>query len=252
MKSPKKSRSKVVIAFSGGMDSTVLLHMAAKEGFDEIHTVSFDYGQRHERELDCVQDQIADVTEWYPETKVTNKTLDVTYIKDIAPTSSLTNLDIETPDISKMAGDAQPASYVPFRNMMFLSICCAYAESLDCDTVWYGATGVDSMAGYWDCDENFLETINKLVGLNRENEIKIETPLINMDKGDIVLEGVCLGIDFKRTWTCYSKLPSGLADATTPSSSLRIKGFIDAGYRDPIEYLQQYQVNALYEEAGID
>ena len=247
-KSPKKKLRKVVIAFSGGMDSTVLVHQAARDGFDEIHTISFDYGQRHERELDCVQDQLGDILARHPEIKVYNKTLDVKYIKDIAPTSSLTNMAIDTPDINEMAGDAQPASYVPFRNMMFLSICCSYAEGHDCDTVWYGAAGVDSMAGYWDCDKNFVDTVNALISLNRMNGITIEAPLIDMSKEEITLAGIKMGIDFKKTWTCYSNHATGLADATTSSSSLRVQGFIDAGYRDPLQYIQQIKLDKLYEE----
>ena len=144
-------KKKLVLTLSGGMDSSVLLYMAQDRGFEEIHTVTFDYGQRHKRELDCVKKQITNFNTqfsgWF-NLKVTNKVLDVNYIRDIAPTSSLTNTDIDNPDISKIAGDAQPVSYVPFRNLMFLSICSAYAESVGADTVWYGAAQVDSLAGY--------------------------------------------------------------------------------------------------------
>ena len=139
---------KLVLTLSGGMDSSVLLYMAQDRGYDEIHTLTFDYGQRHKRELACVKKQIDNFNQlfsgWFNLT-VTNKVLDVKYIKDIAPTSSLTNKDIDNPDISEMAGDAQPVSYVPFRNLMFLSICSSYAESVGADTVWYGAAQVDSL-----------------------------------------------------------------------------------------------------------
>jgi 7-cyano-7-deazaguanine synthase len=238
--------SKVVISYSGGCDSTVLLHMAAQK-YNEIHLLSFDYGQRHKRELECIDLQIDDVMKKHPGMKLIHKhQTDVRYIKDLSPTSSLTNPDIPNPDISKMAGDAQPTSYVPFRNMMFLSICCSYAESVGADTVWYGATGVDSMAGYWDADKHFIDSVNKLIGLNRKHKITIEAPLITMDKADIVRKGVELGVDFGKTWTCYSNREDGLADATTPSSSLRVKGFIDAGYKDPIKYVQQEKLEEIY------
>jgi len=245
----KETVNKVVVAFSGGMDSTVLLHMAAKKGYREIFTLSFDYGQRHHRELKCVQEQKELVKEAYPTTRVYNKVLNVGYVKDIAYESSLTNLDIDNPDISQMAGDAQPTSYVPFRNLMFLAACCAYAESVGADVVWYGATGVDSMAGYWDADKYFIEQVNKLVALNRKHSIQIVAPLIDYDKADIVREGVDLGVDFGKTWTCYSNHADGLADATTPSSSLRVRGFIEAGYRDPIKYVQQEQLDQMYNDA---
>lgn len=168
------------------------------------------------------------------------------YLKDISPTSSLTNTNIDNPDISKIAGDAQPVSYVPFRNQMFLTICCAYAESIKAGTVWYGAAEADSLAGYWDGDNSFVYYINKLVSLNRETKITIEAPLISLSKAEIIRQGVLHGVSFKDTWTCYSDRVDGLADVTTPSSSLRVKGFIDAGYRDPIKYIQQDKIDQLY------
>ena len=239
---------KLVLSFSGGMDSSVLLFMAADQGFKEIHTVTFDYNQRHKREMANVSLQKLNLEEKYPDVKFTNKVLDVSYLKDISPTSSLTNLDIDNPDISKIAGDAQPASYVPFRNQMFISICCAYAESLEADEVWYGAAQVDSLAGYWDGDISFVEKMNQLVCLNREHKITVKAPLLTMSKADIIKEGVKLGVKFEDTWTCYSNREDGLADATTPSSSLRIRGFLDAKIQDPIKYVQQDKINELYKQ----
>ena len=241
-------KNKLVLAFSGGMDSSVLLFIAADRGYEEIHTVTFDYGQRHRREMQCVSLQKWDLEEKYPNIKFTNKVLDVSYLKDISPTSSLTNLDIDNPDISKIAGDAQPVSYVPFRNQMFITICCAYAESLGADTVWYGAAQVDSLAGYWDGSQEFVDSINQLTALNRQHRILIEAPLLSLSKAEIIQEGVRLGVQFENTWTCYSNREDGLADATTPSSSLRIQGFISAGYKDPIKYLQQDKLDGIYEE----
>jgi len=241
---------KLVLAFSGGMDSSVLLFLAADRGYKEIHTVSFDYGQRHRKELQCIVLQKWNLQTKYPNVKFTNKVLDVSYIKDISPTSSLTNLEIDNPDISKMAGDAQPVSYVPFRNQMFLSICCAYAESLGAQDVWYGAAEVDSLAGYWDTTDIFVSKYNELVSQNRQHQVKIDAPLLTMSKADIVREGVKLGVMFEDTWTCYSNREDGLADATTPSSSLRLAGFLESGYRDPIKYAQQDKIDELYQQRG--
>ena len=239
---------KIVISFSGGMDSSVLLAMAADRGYSDIHLLSFDYGQRHKRELDCIKLQTGYLKKKYEDgnlINITTKTLDVSYIKSIANKSSLTNTDIDNPKIKEMAGDAQPVSYVPFRNTMFLSIACAYAETNECDTVWYGAAQADSLAGYWDGSDEFIQSVNSLVSLNRKSKIKIEAPLITMSKKDIVLEGIKLRVSFNDTWTCYSNRDDGLADAETPSSSLRLRGFIEAGYRDPIQYLQQEKLNKL-------
>ena len=242
---------KIVISFSGGMDSSVLLAMAADRGYSDIHLLSFDYGQRHKRELGCIDLQTSNIKKKYEKVKpitVTTKTLDVSYIKSIANKSSLTNTDIDNPKIKEMAGDAQPVSYVPFRNTMFLSIACAYAETNECDTVWYGAAQADSLAGYWDGSQEFIQSVNGLVSLNRKSKIKIEAPLITMSKKDIVLEGIRLGVPFINTWTCYSNREDGLADADTPSSSLRLRGFIEAGYMDPIQYVQQDKINKIYND----
>ena len=242
---------KIVISFSGGMDSSVLLHMAVDRGYSDIHLLSFDYGQRHKRELGCIDLQTSNIKKKYEKVKpitITTKTLDVSYIKSIANKSSLTNTDIDNPKIKEMAGDAQPVSYVPFRNTMFLSIACAYAETNECDTVWYGAAQADSLAGYWDGSQEFIQSVNGLVSLNRKSKIKIEAPLITMSKKDIVLEGIRLKVPFEHTWTCYSNREDGLADAETPSSSLRLRGFIEAGYIDPIQYVQQEKINKIYNE----
>ena len=242
---------KIVISFSGGMDSSVLLAMAADRDYSDIHLLSFDYGQRHKRELGCIDLQTSNIKKKYEKVKpitITTKTLDVSYIKSIANKSSLTNTDIDNPKIKEMAGDAQPVSYVPFRNTMFLSIACAYAETNECDTVWYGAAQADSLAGYWDGSQEFIQSVNGLVSLNRKSKIKIEAPLITMSKKDIVLEGIRLKVPFEHTWTCYSNREDGLADADTPSSSLRLRGFIEAGYMDPIQYVQQDKINKIYND----
>ena len=237
---------KLVLTLSGGMDSSVLLYMAADRGYNEIFTISFDYGQRHKRELDCIPTQIASFKLENPDVIVHNKVIDVSYIKEIAPTSSLTNDEIDNPDVNAAAGEAQPSSYVPYRNMMFLSICSSYAEGVGARDVWYGAAQVDSLAGYWDSSDLFVEALNNVTKLNREHLIRTSAPLLTMTKANIISEGIRLGVKFEDTWTCYSNRADGLADATTPSSSLRLKGFIECGYKDPIQYVQQEKIESLY------
>lgn len=235
---------KIVVPLSGGMDSAVLLYKAAAEA-DEVHCIVFDYGQRHSRELVCAGYLYADA-KFKSKKPIFLKTVDATFIKHLAPTSSLTNNDIATPDIRKIAGEAQPKSYVPFRNLMFLSIALSHAEAVGATEVWHGATAVDSLAGYWDASPEFLPQLNAVASLNREHKIRVEAPLIACDKSDIVKMGISLQVPFYHTYTCYSG--EELADATTPSSSLRIQGFIKAGYKDPIEYKQQDQIDKLYEQ----
>ena len=242
-------KNKLLLSLSGGADSTVLLHMAVDQGYDNIHTISFDYGQRHKRELDCIKKQFDEIYSKY-DVQLSNTIIDAGFLSKVSPTSSLTNTDIDNPDISKMAGDAQPVSYVPFRNQMFNTIACAYAESNGIDTVWYGAAEVDSLAGYHDGSKEHVDAFNQLIALNREHRITLEAPLLTMSKAAIVKEGVRLGVNFADTWTCYSNREDGLADATTPSSSMRLQGFISAGYCDPIRYVQQEKIDELYRQHG--
>ena len=219
--------SKVVVPVSGGIDSTVLLYHAVKSGkFDEVHAISFHYGQRHSRELISAE-YTAEKLE------VNHKLIQLDFFKDIN-TSSLTNLDIEVALTRDVLGDAQTVNYVPFRNQMMLSICCAIAESLEANTVFHGAAQVDTQAGYWDGSNEFLDAINSLTSLNRKHRIKIEAPLIEMSKKEIIEWGTELDVNFGHTWTCYKGEEKACGECTACSS--RLQGFIDAGYRDPIEY----------------
>ena len=223
---------KCVIPISGGLDSTVILHNAKKNlDFDEIYCVSFDYGQRHIRELECANYQCDDIG------VKEHKVLDISFIKDIVTTSSLTNMDIDVAKTKDVLGDPQTVNYVPFRNMMMLSICCAYAESVGASTVFHGAALVDSQAGYWDGSAEFLESINNVVSLNRRDRVAIEAPLIKLSKQEIIELGIKLFVNFSQTHTCYSG--NKVADASNPASSSRIQGFIKAGYIDPVKYKQK-------------
>tara|TARA_E500000318_G_scaffold70909_1_gene65697 strand:+ start:159 stop:911 length:753 start_codon:yes stop_codon:yes gene_type:complete len=240
----KKSK-KIIVTLSGGMDSSVLLYKAAEE-YNEVHTVTFDYGQRHDKELEAAEKQLLNAKHDFPNVTLTNKLLDVKYIKDIADTSSLTNNNIDTPDVKDVMGEAQPKSYVPFRNLMFLSILLSYAEKMEADEVWYGAAEADSLAGYWDGSVQFVDRINQICLLNRENHIRVKAPLLNMSKKDIILNGVELGVNFADTYTCYSgEYP---CDANSASSALRLRGFVDAGLQDPLQYKQQDKLDSVYKE----
>lgn len=236
--------NQVVVPISGGMDSTVLLHLACSK-FDTVHAITFDYSQRHRRELEFAKKQIVICGLKY-KCQLTTKIIDISFIRDIAPTSSLTNDNIETPNVKTVRGEAQPKSYVPNRNMMMLSIATAYAEAQGATTVYHGAAQADSLAGYFDGDITFVNAMNAVNALNRENRVTIEAPFIDMSKADIVRLGVELGVDFSKTYTCYSG--GELADANSASSSLRLQGFIEAGYQDPIRYIQQDKLEQVYAE----
>lgn len=217
----------VIVPVSGGLDSTVILHWVASEGHD-IHAVSFNYGQRHfNKEMSCALKTCKHLTK-------SHKTINLEFFKDIVSTSSLVNDNIEVAKTKDVLGDPQTVNYVPNRNMMMLSICTAYAESIGASRVYHGSALVDSQAGYWDGSIEFIKAINDVNNLNRRDRVEITAPLITKSKKDIIELGVNLNVDFKKTWTCYEGKHK--ACGSCPACSSRIKGFIDAGYIDPVEY----------------
>ena len=218
---------KCVVPVSGGIDSTVILHWVLSEG-KQVHAVSYNYGQRHhDKEMACALLNCKD-------NNIDHKCLDLSFFKDISGISSLTNPEIDVAKTKDVLGDPQTVNYVPNRNMMMLSICTAYAESIGADSVYHGAALVDSQAGFWDGSKEFLEAVNNINKLNRRCRIEVLAPLIQKSKQDIISLGVDLGVDFSKTWTCYEGGDKACGQCTACSS--RIKGFIDAGYVDPVEY----------------
>lgn len=218
---------KCVLPISGGLDSTTIAYMAADQDY-EIHALSFDYGQRHmSRELECAKHHADKLAK-------SHKVLNIQFMREIANTSSLTNDTIDVAKTRDVLGDPQTVNYVPNRNMMMLSICTAYAESIGADTVFHGAALVDSQAGFWDGSNEFLQAINKVNRLNRRNVVEIVAPLILKSKADIIQTGNDLGMDFAKTWTCYEGKDQACGECTACSS--RIKGFIDNKMIDPVTY----------------
>lgn len=219
--------TKCVIPVSGGIDSTVILHSVAKEG-KEIHAVSFNYGQRHfDREMQCA------IANCYFKSE-THKRINLDFFKDIVNSSSLVNKDIDVAKTKDVLGDPQTVNYVPNRNMMMLSICTAYAESIGATEVYHGSALVDSQAGYWDGSQEFLNAINQVNALNRRDRVDIIAPLITKSKKEIIELGVDVGVEFDHTWTCYEGREKACGEC--PACSSRIQGFIDAGYIDPVSY----------------
>ena len=211
------------------IDSTVLLHHAVKCGeySGGVYAISFDYGQRHSRELDYAKRTVQHLN-------VPHKVIDLNFFRQVVDSSSLTNANIKVAKTRDVLGDAQTVNYVPFRNQMLLSICCAVAESVKADTVFHGAAQIDTQSGYWDGSKEFLSSINELTALNRKHRVNVEAPLIELSKKEIIEWGNDLGVDFSDTWTCYEGEDKACGECTACSS--RLKGFIDAGIVDPLEY----------------
>ena len=220
---------KCVVPISGGIDSTVLLHHAVKCGeySGGVYAISFDYGQRHKRELEYATRTVQDLN-------VPHKVIDLNFFRQVVDSSSLTNNNIKVAKTRDVLGDAQTVNYVPFRNQMLLSICCAVAESVKADTVFHGAAQIDTQSGFWDGSKEFLSSINELTSLNRKHRVKVEAPLIELSKKEIIHWGIGMDVDFKDTWTCYEGEEKACGECTACSS--RLKGFVDIGIRDPLEY----------------
>tara|TARA_R100000008_G_C3587535_1_gene173713 strand:- start:6701 stop:7396 length:696 start_codon:yes stop_codon:yes gene_type:complete len=220
--------SKAVVPISGGLDSSIILSLASQK-HDEVYALTYDYGQKHRKEIIAASSQINEY-----DNIEDHVTIDIRFFRDIASTSSLTNNNIKVAHARDVLGDAQTVNYVPFRNMMMLSIACSYAESVEADVVYHGSALVDSQAGYWDGSAEFLEQINNVTALNRKNRIRIEAPLITLSKQEIVKLGIDNNINFEDTWTCYEGKDKACGYCTACSS--RIQGFLQNNIKDPIEY----------------
>ncbi|CAA7602007.1 7-cyano-7-deazaguanine synthase [Acididesulfobacillus acetoxydans] len=220
---------RAVVLLSGGMDSSTVLYMAKSEGF-ELHAISFDYGQRHVRELECARAvaQKAGVKEH----------IVVRTNMDAWGGSALTDKYLEVPENEPDKGRI-PITYVPARNMIFLSFAASYAEAIGSQDVFIGVSEVD-YSGYVDCRQEFIDAMEKAINMGTVcavqdgRKISIRTPLIHMTKSAEIKLGIKLGVDYGLTWTCYKG--EDLACGTCDSCTLRLKAFREAGYKDPIPY----------------
>jgi 7-cyano-7-deazaguanine synthase len=222
------SKTKAVVLFSGGLDSTTVLAQAQAAGFD-CYAMSFDYSQRHSVELNAARliAKQAGVTEH----KIIN--LDLSQIGG----SALTDSSIEIPDHET---SGIPITYVPARNTIFLSIALGWAEVLGANHIFVGVNAVD-YSGYPDCRPEYIAAFEKMANLAtrvgvEEHSLKIETPLIDLTKAEIVKLGMSLGVDYSQTVSCYQADEEGKACAVCDSCRLRKQGFIEAGLEDPTHY----------------
>lgn len=215
-----------VVAVSGGMDSCVTAAIA-KENYD-LAFAHFNYGQRtQKRELKAFND-IAD----YYEVKH-RLVIDYTHLALIGG-SSLTDWNIEVTK-ADLTNKEVPSSYVPFRNANILAACMSWAEVINAEAIFIGAVYEDS-SGYPDCRPEFFKAFEEMadLGTKPSTKIKIETPIINLSKAEIVMKGLQLNAPLNLTWSCYQQEDEacGLCD----SCALRLRGFQIAGLEDPIDY----------------
>jgi 7-cyano-7-deazaguanine synthase len=222
-------KEKAVILVSGGLDSATVLAMAVDHGYD-CYTLAFDYGQRHRSELvaaKAVANSLGSV-----EHKVVK--LDLSTIGG----SALTDDAIAVPE---HGGEGIPVTYVPARNTIFLSIGLGWAEVLGASKIFIGVNAVD-YSGYPDCRPDYIAAFESMANLATKAGvegagIKIIAPLMKMNKGDIIVEGTRLGVDYGLTVSCYQASSEGEACGHCDSCYLRREGFSAAGLKDPTRYI---------------
>jgi 7-cyano-7-deazaguanine synthase len=222
---------KAVVLLSGGLDSSTALAIAHQQGF-ELHALSFDYGQRHQREVDAA----AAVARHYGVQYQKTITIDLRAFGGSALTA-----DFDVPhsrSLEKMSQEI-PITYVPARNTIFLSFALAYAEVTDADDIFLGINAID-YSGYPDCRPEYLEAYERTANLATKATTQdgrvfhIHAPLLRMDKAEIIRKGIELGVPYELTWSCYEG--GELACGTCDSCLLRLNGFAEAGLQDPIGY----------------
>lgn len=232
---------KAVIILSGGLDSTTCMGMAVEKGY-HLYPISFNYGQRHQRELENARE----VAHFYG-VEDRHKEIRLDFLRDFGG-SALTDDSMDIPKVhvgdvgasleySEEIDDV-PVTYVPGRNLLFLSIATSYAETIGAQAIYIGVNALD-YSGYPDCRPEFIRKVEEVISLATvagmgDQGISIETPLLEMKKSEIILVGIRLGVPYHLTTSCYH----GDAEACGECDScrLRLKGFAEAGETDPIPY----------------
>ena len=221
---------RAVVLLSGGLDSTTALAIARAEGY-ECHALSFEYGQRHARELESARRVAAAL----------GATAHLTLRLDLrAIGGSALTADIPVPKAraAEAIGTGIPVTYVPARNTIFLSHALAWAEVNGAQDIFIGVNVLDA-SGYPDCRPEYIAAFEHLAnlatraGVEGRSRFRIHTPLIALSKADIIRRGRDLGVDFSLTWSCYAPEPNGRTCGLCDACLLRAKGFTEANLPDP-------------------
>ena len=223
---------RAVVLLSGGIDSTTTLAIAITEGY-EAYALSFDYGQRHQIETEVAR-RVADSL-GAKEHRVAK--IDLRVFGGSALTDDL--------DVPKQRSETEiahgiPITYVPARNTIFLAYALGWAEVVGASDIFLGVNAID-YSGYPDCRPEFIEAFETLANLGTKagvegKRFQIHTPLIKFSKSEIIRKAVELGVDLSLTHSCYDPSAEGLACGECDSCLLRLKGFREAGIKDPIRY----------------
>lgn len=222
-----------VLLLSGGLDSTTMLALAVQQGFD-VHAMTFRYGQRHSSEIDAARR----VAQQYGVKDHVVVDIDLRTFGGSALTA-----DIAVPKdrTSDAISHGIPITYVPARNTIFLSFCLAWAEVLGATDIFIGVNALD-YSGYPDCRPEYVAAFQTMAnlatrgGVEGSTPIRIQTPLLQLSKREIVELGLSLGVDYSMTLSCYDPSPEGVACGHCDACQLRLKGFSEAGQVDPAPY----------------
>ncbi len=227
-------KKKAVILSSGGLDSTTVMAIAKHEGF-ELFSLSFFYGQRHFHELIAAEK----IAKAYSVAKHLVINLDLNKIGGSALTD---NIEVPKSRTPLMMADEIPVTYVPARNTIFLAHALAWAEVIKSFDIFIGVNAID-FSGYPDCRPEYISAFEHMAnlatkaGVESQTRLKIRTPLISMTKAQIIKKGVELGVDYSSTHSCYDPDKEGIACGLCDSCLLRLKGFEEAGIKDPAIYI---------------
>ncbi|WCN13546.1 7-cyano-7-deazaguanine synthase QueC [Marinomonas mediterranea] len=215
--------NKAVVVYSGGMDSFTVLNKAIKDGKD-VYALSFNYGQRHSKELIVAAKVCQDLN-------IPHKVVDISAINELMAGSSLTD-EIEIPE-GHYAEESMKSTVVPNRNMVLLSMAIAYAVSLEAPEVYYGAHSGDHHI-YPDCRPAFVNAMNDVSKIANYQSVEIVTPYLSNSKGDILEDGLTMGLNYANTWTCYNgrEKACGKCGACTE----RLEAFSEQNTTDPLAY----------------
>jgi len=214
---------KVVVIYSGGMDSFTVLNRALKDG-KKVYALSFDYGQRHVKELECAASVCKSL-------KIDHKIIDISSINQLLAGSSLTD-DIEIPE-GHYESENMKSTVVPNRNMILLSLAVGYAVSVGAAQVYYGAHSGDH-AIYPDCRPEFVQKMNEVCQIANYESVEIFSPYLAVNKAAILADGLDMGLDYSDTWTCYNGRTK--ACGKCGSCQERLEAFSENKMVDPISY----------------
>jgi 7-cyano-7-deazaguanine synthase len=225
---------RAVALLSGGIDSTTMLAIAIAEGY-AAYALSFDYGQRHQIETEAARRVARSLGA--KEHRIAK--IDLRIFGGSALTD---NIDVPKQRSEKEIAHGIPVTYVPARNTIFLAYALAWAEVILVSDIFLGVNAID-YSGYPDCRPEFIEAFETLANLATKagaegKRFQIHTPLIKFSKAEIIRKAVELGVDLSLTHSCYDPSPEGIACGECDSCLLRLKGFREAGIKDPIRYVK--------------